>query len=182
MAKREYTTIITHQQEGRDDWHQKIVHHILGHLLQRYKRHDVEGGVYKLFYHGGYLVMKSKTISGALMRLSQNYNYFDTRRKKTDPYSEFYNHIHEHPGGRFRVKILAEGSTCTNYELLKIEQMELDKGRYDGRCLNGSMDAYIPKFDPSTGMHGWLSKTAVDDFKVWLASEERKDLLQKYSR
>ena len=66
--------------------------------------------------------------------------------------------------------------------LLKNEQLYLDEGRYDPRCLNNQIEAYIPKYNENTGMYGWIPKNAVMNFNRWLGSPDRKSHADQYKK
>lgn len=156
----------------------------LQHTINKYQSNDVEFVLYKLSYAGKYLYIKGRSIAGSLVMFVNDFNSFDpdSQRAKGHFYSHFYNHILSVPG-RFRVKILFSVENEEEfYKLLKCEQTALDEARYDPGCLNNQMDAYVPKYNESTGMHGWIPKSAVMNFSRWLKSGERKEYLKQYKK
>lgn len=156
----------------------------LRNTISMYADNDVNFVVYKLTYAGKYIIIKGKSLAGSLIILVDTMSSFDKKNKdrfKEHLYTHLYNHILEtNPPGRFRIKIIATAGKKTSfYELLKAEQKELDAARYDQNCLNNQIEAYIPKFNESTGMYGWLPASDVMNFQRWLGSEERKTLLSQ---
>lgn len=67
-------------------------------------------------------------------------------------------------------------------ELLKAEQKALDAGRKDPACLNNNVLAYIPDYNESTGMYGWIRKGAVLNFKNWLKNRAKKPAKHKTAK
>lgn len=158
---------------------------MLENLIKKYRKDDVNGVVYKLSYAGKFLIIKGKTLAGSLIIISNTYNQFnaDNKRFKEHLYVHLYNHFKENEGGRFRIKTLAKLNRKTDhYQLIKREQMELDKHRYNKECLNNVIEAYIPLYNDSTGMYGWIPKSAVMNFNKWLISKQRKSYVKRYSK
>lgn len=157
----------------------------LAYIITKYQRNDVAHVLFKLSYGGKYLIIKGRSLAGALVMFVNDYNSFnpENARFKSHFYVHMYNHLQSGSGGRFRVKILANAEDDGGfYNLLKTEQMELDAARYDICCLNNQMDAYIPQYKESTGMYGWIPRQPVLNFQRWLKSQERKDLLKLYKK
>jgi hypothetical protein len=157
------------------------------HLISKYRDNDVECVLYRLSYAGKYIYIKGKSLAGSLIILTDTLKSFnpDADRFKDHLYTHFYNHLLDNPGSRLRVKEIAvagEDFDGSIYELLKQEQMYLDSARYDPNCLNNQIEAYIPKYNESTGMYGWVPKNAVVNFRKWLSSRERKGLLKQYKK
>lgn len=157
----------------------------LQHTIAKYQSDDVEFVLYKLSYAGKYLYIKGRSLAGSLVMFVNDLNSFDpdSQRAKGHFYNHFYKHILSVPDGRFRVKVLFSVDYEDEfYKLLKYEQAALDEARYDPSCLNNQMDAYVPKYNESTGMHGWIPKSAVMNFSRWLESDERRDALKQYKK
>lgn len=156
----------------------------LRYLVEKYKKEDVQFVVYKLTYAGKFIIIKGKTLAGSLIIITDTLNSFsegNDDRFKGHLYTHLFNHILDRPGGRFRIKIIAEADGDF-YSLLKQEQMLLDQFRYDPDCLNNQTEAYIPVYSERTGIYGWIPKTAVMNFNRWLDSEERRAHAAQYKR
>lgn len=142
---------------------------ILQHLIDKYQ-HKTNHYVYRLSYAGKYVIVKGKTLAGSLYFIELGYGWFNGAVAKKQPlYLHFYQHIKANPGGRFRVKVLI--STLNQYNLLKKEQQELNKARFDPLCLNNTTEAYIPLYSDVTESYGWMERSAVLNFKKWLKRE-----------
>jgi len=158
---------------------------MLENLIKKYKGKDVEEVVYKLSYAGKFIIVKGKTLCGSLIIIANTWEQFTRGRDRFGGhlYVHLYNHVWGKSkfGNRFSVRVLAKvGDTCNQYQLLKREQMELDKHRYTPECLNNATEAYIPQYNEATGMFGWLEKSAVMNFKKWLKSKEREAYIARY--
>lgn len=167
------------------DFSRKIDLGQLRYQVDKYREQDVQFVVYKLAYSGKYIYIKGKTLAGSLIILVDTLNSFDpsAERFKDHLYTHLYTHLIDNPGGRFRIEIQATAEQDDDfYTLLKTEQSLLDAARYDSNCLNNQTEAYIPLFSEKTGSYGWLPKSAVMNFKRYLNSKERKDLLKQYKK
>lgn len=158
---------------------------MLDNLIKKYKNKDVNQVVYKLSYSGKFIIVKGKTLAGSLIIISNTYQQYKNDSKRFD--NHLYKHLYEHfrlnECGRFRIKTIAKkGIKISQYTLLKKEQMELDRNRYNPKCLNNSVETYIPQFNDSTDMYGWLERSDVMNFKRWLSSKERSDYIKRYSK
>lgn len=158
---------------------------ILEPLIEKYEQQkNIEGIVYKLSYAGRYVIVKGATLLGSLTIINDTYKQYDPKNKRFDAhlYSKWFNHLFlTEDLGRFRIKTLAKlNSKTSQYQLLKREQMELDKARYDTNCLNNNIEAYIPAYRPKTNSFGWINLSAVANFKKYLDSNERKAYLKRY--
>jgi len=157
----------------------------LSYIVSKYQSDDVLHVLFKLSYAGKYIIIKGRSLAGALVMFVNDFNSFDpeSQRAKGHFYRHMYNHLMATGGGRFRVKIIASAESDEDfYNLLKTEQMELDAAWYDPNCLNNQIEAYVPKYNESTGMHGWIPKSAAMNFVRWLGSAERKELLSQYKK
>ena len=136
------------------------------------KVYGVKSCVYKLSFDDRYVIIKAKdhqqSVEGIQKALNQFMRHSELQRNPHNLYFHFFSYIEKKSEGYFRVEILLEGENI--YELLKTEQIYLDKSLKDKKCLNNSVQAYIPDFNDLTGMYGWLPKTAVMSFKRWLKS------------
>lgn len=137
--------------------------------------------VFRVTYGGKYIIVKGKTVAGSLFLIQKGYGWFRESIVKPDTlYAHFYRHIKDNPRKRFSVSILLK--TADTLALLKREQDELDKARFDQNCLNNAVESYIPKFNESTGLYGWLEKGSVLNFRKYLKSKTRRSQLRLYSR
>ncbi len=158
---------------------------MLENLIKKYKQKDVPEIVYRLSYAGKFITIKGKTLAGSLIIMADTFKQYkaDSKRFNGHLYKHWYDHYLANNGGRFRIKTLAKtGKKSTQYQLLKREQMELDKNRYNPAYLNNVTEAYIPLYNDTTDMFGWLNKSAVMNFKRWLASKERQAYIKRYSK
>jgi hypothetical protein len=160
---------------------------MLEKLIEKYQnKPNIEGVVYKLSYAGRYIIIKGKTLAGSLIIIENAFVQFtpDKRRFSTHLYRHLFDHFFlTEDIGRFRIKTLAKLNAKTNqYQLLKREQMELDKARYDTRCLNNEIEAYIPNYNKNTFSFGWIDTSSVANFKKYLESNERKAYLKRYAK
>lgn len=157
---------------------------MLDNLISKYKNNDVTEIVYKLSYAGKFIIVKGKTLAGSLIIISNTFNNYSKNDKI--PVNHLYKHLYDHfksnEGRRFRIKTLAKkGRKISQYNLIKREQMELDKNRFNPLCLNNQLEAYIPIYNQITDMYGWLERSAVMNFKKWLSSKERTAYIKRYS-
>lgn len=157
---------------------------MLENLIAKYKDNDINEVVYRLTYAGKFIIIKGNTLCGSLIIISKTYDHYKPNVNKLHVnhlYKYLYDHYRSHLGMRFTVKVLAKKDRKTDqYQLLKREQMELDKNRYNKLCLNNATEPYIPLFNPGTDKFGWLEKTAVMNFKKWLTSKDRAAYLKRY--
>jgi hypothetical protein len=152
----------------------------LQHLIDKYSKKQGHY-VYRLSYAGKFIIVKGKSLAGSLYFIQLGYTWF--RRDIKHPgilYLHFYHHFQRHPQGRFRVKILLKSDN--SYLLLKKEQQELDKHRYDKTCLNNAVEAYLPKYDEIKKVYGWIPANAALNFQKYLKSDQRKRFLLKYNK
>lgn len=157
--------------------------YMLDNLINKYKNDDIQEVVYRLTYAGKFIIIKGKTLCGSLIIIRGTYDYFNPKNDKHENhlYKHLYNHYRRHLNMRFTVKVLAKKDRKTgHYELLKREQMELDKARFNKLCLNNAVEPYIPNYNEATGKYGWLEKVPVMNFKRWLTSKERAAYLKRY--
>lgn len=157
----------------------------LSYIVTKYQSQDVLHVLFKLSFGGKYLIIKGRSLAGALVMFVNDFNSFDpgSTRAKNHFYTHMYNHILSADSGRFRVKIISSAEEEDSfYELLKNEQKALDAARYDPNCMNNQMEAYLPKYNESTGMYGWIPRSAGMNFSKWLLSSERKEHAAQYRK
>lgn len=157
---------------------------MLENLIKKYKNKDTPEVVYRLSYAGKFIIVKGKTMCGSLIIISNTFIQYkeDNKRFKLHLYKHLYDHFKANTDSRFRIKTLAKvNRKIGHYELLKREQMELDKNRFNSNCLNNSLECYIPNYNETTDTFGWLNKSAVMNFKKWLNSKERQAYVKRYS-
>jgi len=158
---------------------------MLENLIKKYRENDISELVYRLSYSGKFIIVKGRTLAGSLIIINNTYLQYnkDSKRFKGHLYRHLYDHYNENPGGRFRIRILDKKSRKTDqYKVLKREQMELDRLRYDPNCLNNELEAYIPLYNELTDTYGWLNKSVVMNFKRYLNSKERQAYVKRYSK
>jgi hypothetical protein len=156
---------------------------MLDNMKAKFHYNDVNELVYKLSFAKKFIIVKGKTLYGSLSIIADTFDYF-TRHKdkyKNHLYVNLYNHYIRHRHMRFTVRILAKKDAKTShFDLLKREQMELDKNKNNDACLNNTKNAYIPIYNDHNGNFGWLEGKDVFKFMEWLESKERKTYLRKY--
>lgn len=149
---------------------------ILQNQIDKYaKKRTINGCVYKLTYGGKYIIVKGKTLAGSLFQVQKGYTWFEDKMDAA-LYAHFYRHILKNPNKNFTVRVLLHSRN--SYNLLKKEQSELDKRRFDCNMLNNSMEAYIPLYKEATATFGWIERVSVMNFQKYLRSPKRKLLLQ----
>lgn len=128
--------------------------------------------VYRLAYGDHFVIVKAKdhqkSVEGIQKALNQFMRQSELQRQPTNLYFHFFSHIEKkkRSDGIFTVEILMEGDN--QYELLKKEQEELDDNVKNTHCLNNNITAYIPQYNETTGLYGWISKGAYLNFQKWL--------------
>jgi hypothetical protein len=122
--------------------------------------------VYRLKYAGKFIIVSGKSLGGSLYFIQLGYSWFGDATKKPDTlYLHLYEHVKAHPRGRARVDIILE--TTDQYEYLKGAHEALNQARYDPKCLNNTVEPYIPNYNDETEMYGWLDRPAVLNYKKW---------------
>lgn len=128
--------------------------------------------VFKLTYCGKYVIVNGKSLGGSLYFIQLGYSWYAEGKETTDMlYLHLYRHVKAHPRAKAKVEILFD--TSSQYELLKRAQEELDKARHSSKCLNNTIEPYIPKYNDLTEAYGWMDKSAVLNFKKWLKARKR---------
>jgi len=131
--------------------------------------------VYKLSFEGKYVIIKAKDHSQSISVIQKSLNQFlrgsEFQHEKGNLYYHFFYFVSKKKKGEFLVECIIESDSA--YELLKAEQIELDKSKKDKSCLNNATQAYIPQFKEETGMYGWIPKSAVLNFKKWLKNRPK---------
>lgn len=145
---------------------------------------ETESCLYRLYYGDKYIVAKGKTLAGSVYLIEKGYAYFlagggGTGRTtnitgkgqkegsgKNTYYRKFYSYIKKNPRLEFRIDVLLEDNN--GYQLLKAEQIELNKTIRDKNQLNNNITAYIPKYRAEQKMYGWISRAHVMNFKRFL--------------
>lgn len=134
-----------------------------------------EMAVAKVSYGDKYVIVKCKNSIRTLKMIENGLNAF-LRGGKNNPegfHFHFYNYIQAHPGDKIKVEYLSQEDETDAYTLLKLEQEALDAGRSDPNMLNNQTQAYIPPFDPETGLYGWIPPGAVLNFNNWLRHRKK---------
>lgn len=157
---------------------------MLENLISKYQDNDIEEVVYRLSYAGKFIIVKGHTLAGSLIIISDTYEQYDSTNPRFNShlYKRLYDHYIDNPlGWHSTIKVLAsKAKGASQYDLLKREQMELDRYRHDPDCLNNQWDAYIPKYRKDTDKYGWIDKAAVDEFKRYMVSKNRQVYMKRY--
>ena len=126
--------------------------------------------LYKLSFNEKYVIVKAKDSQKSVEAIQKALNQFlrhsELQRNPNNLYYHFFLWISKHQKGVFALDTLLESDN--GYELLKAEQLALNEARKDKNCLNNTTDAYIPAFNEETGAYGWISKSAVLNYRKWL--------------
>ena len=133
--------------------------------------------VAKVKYGDKYVIVKCKDSMKTLKMIENGLNAF-LRGGKNNPdgfHFHFYNHIKAHSGDRIKVEYLSKELEKDAYRLLVLEQEALDAGRKDRNMLNNQTQAYIPPYDASTDLYGWIPPGAVLNFHNWLKRRKRRE-------
>lgn len=156
---------------------------MLESMRKKYKKNDIEQVVYKLSFAGKFIIVKGKTLYGSLLIIGDTFDYFTLNKNKYKKhlYIRLYNHYIKHRHMRFTVRVLAKKDRKTGqFDLLKREQMELDKYFNKPECLNNTKDAYVPQFQPVSRKYGWMEPSEVRRFKRWLKSAQRASYIKRF--
>ena len=126
--------------------------------------------LYRLAFNDKYVLVKAKECQKSIEAIQKALNQFmrhsELQRNPENLYYHFFSFISRHQKGTFEVKVLLESDNA--YELLKAEQLALNEARKDKNCLNNATEAYIPAYNEATETYGWISKSAVLNFRKWL--------------
>lgn len=124
----------------------------------------INGCVFKLFWGEAYVIIKGKTFMRQRTIIQNSLDFFLRKGSRDKHYQKFFEHIKSHHYGNFTVEILFESEKP--YQLLKTEQIWLDKCKTDPNCMNTIFDAYIP-----IGIQGsrksWINRGHYLNFKMW---------------
>lgn len=156
---------------------------ILQYQIDKYlaKPKNINECVYRLNYGDKYVIVKGKTLAGSLFFIQKGYGWFrESIAKKDVLYLHFYRYIKDNPGKKFRVFVFTK--TKNPYFLLKREQQELDKGRYNPNMLNNRTESYMPAYNNVTKMYGWIPELTYARYLRYFKSRKRKSLLKEYKR
>lgn len=157
---------------------------MLEKLIAKYKNNDIQEVVYRLSYAGKFIIVKGNTLAGSLIIINNTYSQYgkDKKRFKKHLYGRLYSHVVSNPTGKFTVKVLTYRlPVVSQFDLLRREQMELDKNQGNPLCLNNRWDAYVPNYNKDTDKYGWISKDAVMQLRRYLNSKERLSYIKRYN-
>lgn len=136
---------------------------------------DRKSTVVRLFYGDKkYVVVKCKNEFNSLKGVEKQLAAY-LRGGKENPgslYLHLFRYVKNTPNLKFRAELVLESES--GYELLKAEQLELEKGRKNKNCLSNAVNAYISVFDPDTKMYGWLTQNEVMNFQKWMKGRKKK--------
>lgn len=130
--------------------------------------------VVRIEYGKKYVIAKCKNQHTGLKVIENGLNAF-VRGGKNNPtglYFHLFNYVIKNPNNKFRVKTLLHSENA--YELLKLEQQELDKGANNPNFLNNQTEAYLPAYDYDLKSYGWIPQQHVINFKKWLKSRSKR--------
>jgi hypothetical protein len=147
---------------------------------------EVESCLYKLWYGDRFMIIKAKTLAGSIHIINKGYAIFlaagggrgnkkgGIGQKEYDGVNPFYfklfRYLHRNPSFEFKIEMILE--SFDYFELLKQEQLLLDKCIRNKKCLNNNVQAYIPKYREKTESYGWIPNESVEAFKSYLVSNE----------
>lgn len=136
---------------------------------------DRESSVVKLFYgKKKFVVVKCKHEFTTLKSIEKQLAAFIRGGKENEGnmYLHLFRYVKDNPGETFKAVCVLESESA--YQLLKAEQMELDKGRQNPDMLNNNTDAYVPQFNKDTQSYGWITLNEYLNFQKWLKTRKKK--------
>src|SRR5690242_17623892 len=140
---------------------------------------NIEGCVYKLWYADKYIILKCKTLARSIFGIKTDLHYFfkgtPGGTKESDLYFDFYVHVQEVPFQKFKVEIIL--SSNNPLELLKCEQIELEKAYDDPNCMNKSFEVYIPKHTQVNGKKSWINRGYYLNFMQWMRKRANQNTI-----
>jgi hypothetical protein len=86
-------------------------------------------------------------------------------RKEEDYFHEFFLHVVDNPFEDFKIEVVLASNNPL--QLLICEQKELNRAKYDPRCLNTDFDAYVPQFTQVNGKKSWINRGYYLNFMQW---------------
>jgi hypothetical protein len=108
---------------------------------------DTLGCVYKVKYKEKYIIVMAKSIYRSVDSLNYDIErYFkgvNEKFNKSNLYQDFYKYMVANPDSKPYIQMISQSDSA--YQLLKNCQIELDKGRADGNCLNTQFTPYVNK-------------------------------------
>ncbi len=134
--------------------------------IPRIPLYNERGCVFKLFWGEKYVIVKCKYFARARTLIETGLKYFLKNNHHDNLYHKLFLHIKNTPFNTFNVEFLFKRDNP--YELLKNEQIELDKSCTDNNCLNTSFEAYIPKYTQVNGKKSWINRGYYLNFHQWL--------------
>jgi hypothetical protein len=156
---------------------------ILQYQIDKYesKPRRINACVYRLSYGDKFIIVKGKTLTGSMFVIQKGFGWFREEIVRADTlYVHFYRYIRDNPGKKFRVRVITKAANP--YFLLKREQQELDRERYNPNMLNNRLESYIPAYNNVTEMYGWIPETCYRNYIKYFKSRKRKALLREYKR
>lgn len=132
--------------------------------------------VYKFYYGEAFLIVKSKSLSGGIYQLQKMYGYYiayeHTLHDEFVNYNSlFYEYIKKNPDLKFRVEVVFQSTSA--YDLLCVEQKELDKSSRNKKCKNSNVDAYVNKYNEKTKSYNWMPADEVERFYDSISTPSR---------
>lgn len=106
---------------------------------------DVMECVYKIHYNGKYIVVMAKSMYRSVWSINDDLERYhrgvNEKFNKNNLYSKFYDHVLNSPKSKFTFEMILISNNA--YQLLKHSQIELDRGKQEGNCLNTYFSPYI---------------------------------------
>jgi hypothetical protein len=138
---------------------------------------DTLGCVYKIYSERKYIVVMGKSMYWSVESINKDIErYFkglsdNPELNKNNLYAKFYEYLLDNPKNKLTIQMVA--STDNAYQLLKSCQIELDRGKLDGNCLNSTFTPYVNKwlqYAPSkrkVGYKWWINRGSYLNFCNW---------------
>lgn len=132
--------------------------------------HSIGECVFRLYCNEKYVIVKGKSLIGSLKMINSALEGFSKKDRSEWEIDHLYYHLIDYILEQKEEVEYAASLIIMNpnpYVLLKVEQSQLWENSQDINCLNNSFDAYIPIYNESTGMYGWVSRGHHAAFMKW---------------
>lgn len=136
--------------------------------------------IVKISYGPKYVIAKCMLQSATLKRIEDALNSYirGGKNNETGLYYFLNNYVKKHPDLDFKVENLLISENP--YELLKMEQLELEAGAKSKAILNNQATAYIPNYNEEKRMYGgWIRPVDVMNFNNWMKKHKKELSAQK---
>lgn len=138
--------------------------------------------VIKVSYGNKYVIAKCLRQSGTVKNIEDTLNAY-LRGGNNNPNGLWYfllRYVEKNPGETFKVETLLASESA--YELLKLEHLELEKGRKNKAMLNNQTEVYIPAYNEEKRAYGWIPPISVLNFNNWLKKHKKQVAAKKRSK